>query len=370
MNAVEFFRSDEVSLPLTRKENDFEKYLAGVFDRYVAHVKGMTAGDQITDAIQKNANTIESSCTLVNEAVQQYLRGLPHKAYAKLTEAIKFLRPRHFDHMLNPGLGDAGLFKELYRIRIEKDGKGWSWEKKDLFHVPFEGRHKVSRQRYSIPGLPCLYLGGTLYISWEEMDRPAFHSTYVARFEVAEDQQLNMLTYSHPIYAAQYISDNPSAVTMQEIFSAIVAQGVCWPIIAACSVKRKHEDAPFIAEYVVPQLLLQWVTEEAAFDGIAYFSVKRDRYFGLPGSCDNYVFPTKIFAAEGHCSHLGKKFVMTEPQAWQLLERTPVKAGPLAACRNAEQPIEVLKGQTKQLYRTTPFGQLEGKLLQLPVSAL
>jgi hypothetical protein len=128
--------------------------------------------------------------------------------------------------------------------------------------------------------------------------------------------------------------------------------------------------APFIAEYIVPHLLLQWIRAEVAYDGIAYFSVKRDRYFGIPGSCDNYVFPAREFATDGSCSYLRKKLVMTEPQTWQLLERTLVQAGPLALSQYAEQTLEVLRGQKLQLYKSTPFGQMEGKLLQLAVSAL
>jgi hypothetical protein len=89
-----------------------------------------------------------------------------------------------------------------------------------------------------------------------------------------------------------------------------------------------------------------------------------------PGSCDNYAFPAKKLAPEGPCLHLRDRFVMTEPQAWQLLERTPVQAESPPLCRSAEQAIDLLKGQRSQLYRSTPFAQLEGRLLQLPVSAL
>jgi hypothetical protein len=64
------FRSDAVALPLTRKENDFEQYIASVFGRYVAQVKNMTPADQITDRIQKNATKIKTLCAGVLLSLQ------------------------------------------------------------------------------------------------------------------------------------------------------------------------------------------------------------------------------------------------------------------------------------------------------------
>ena len=45
-----------------------------------------------------------------------------------------------------------------------------------------------------------------------------------------------------------------------------------YPLRAACSLVVKHPDGKFIEEYIIPQLLLQWVINDEDFDGIRYES--------------------------------------------------------------------------------------------------
>ena len=55
----------------------------------------------------------------------------------------------------------------LYRMRISKE----TLSKEKMFHVPFNMREKVSSARFSIPGFPCLYLGTSLEVCWNEIKR-------------------------------------------------------------------------------------------------------------------------------------------------------------------------------------------------------
>src|SRR5262249_44356941 len=144
-------------------------------------------------------------CALLEESIHEYMRGLPHRAYARLDQGIRNIMPE-FSRFLQPV--DHAFQKELYRMRVEHE-PGVTFSKPDLFHIPFDKRHKVTRQRYSIPGLPCLYLGGTLYICWEELRRPKFESIHVARFQVADGQQISVLDFmQRPRHMAQNIRNN------------------------------------------------------------------------------------------------------------------------------------------------------------------
>ena len=51
----------------------------------------------------------------------------------------------------------------LFRIRHSETEL---LERNQLFHIPFKDRHLVANQRYSIAGLPCLYLGSSIYVCW------------------------------------------------------------------------------------------------------------------------------------------------------------------------------------------------------------
>ena len=87
-------------------------------------------------------------------------------------------------------------------------------------------------------------------------------------------------------------------------------------MIAACSVKRDHEH-PFAAEYVVPQLVLQWVMEEQECAGIRFFSthVRPDETEMLWAM--NYVFPAIPPPDVGHSQQLRNLFELTDPCLWQ-----------------------------------------------------
>jgi len=47
-----------------------------------------------------------------------------------------------------------------------------------MFHMPFELRWLVSKNRYSAPGIPMLYCGASVAICWEEIGRPSLDSTW------------------------------------------------------------------------------------------------------------------------------------------------------------------------------------------------
>jgi hypothetical protein len=176
--ALAFFEHPVVQFPIERDSDDFEAFVANRLGAYVDFVKTVNPADSMTADIKANANKIEELCHSLKEAIHEYLRGLPHVAYARLDRGIRLiaaeLRRYVSKQVTHP------FMNQLYRMRVESQ-PGASFTKGDLFHIPFQLRHKVTRQRYSIPGLPCLYLGGSLYICWEELRRPSFESIHVVR---------------------------------------------------------------------------------------------------------------------------------------------------------------------------------------------
>ncbi|WP_293880615.1 MULTISPECIES: hypothetical protein [unclassified Sphingobacterium] len=61
----------------------------------------------------------------------------------------------------------------LFRLRVIN--QNYPLSKEDLFHIPFDKRSLVSTQRFSISGLPSLYLANSIYVAWEEMKRPSMN---------------------------------------------------------------------------------------------------------------------------------------------------------------------------------------------------
>lgn len=197
--------------------------------------------------------------------------------------------------------------QSFYRVRTSNEHKILS--RKDLFHIPFELRNKISTQRFSIPGFPCLYLGNSVYICWEELNRPNFHDIQVAKFENNSEIKLYNLSYEQ--YNFQKLV--PQKLKDEEVIKLLLA----YPIIAACSIQvpQKRQFDPFKPEYLIPQIVLQTLMEQknTGTIGIVYSSTKiyKDNSKN-EGTFENFILPvTSTVRPDGYCSDLTKLFNMT-----------------------------------------------------------
>jgi hypothetical protein len=366
ITAVEFFQDPTVKFPIEFSDEDyFEHSVWGTVERYTDLISHMNPGDNITGRIKDEVGKIANLSGLIRSAIHEYLRGLPHKAYSCLDEAINSVRAE-FDKCIKTNV-DHPFLNELYRMREERE-PGTTFAKADLFHIPFHERHKVSRQRYSIPGLPCLYLGGSLYICWEELRQPKFESIHVARFQVAPAEKISVLDFmQRPQHIARGISTTTNADEPPHL-EQFCALAVCWPLMATASIRRKRGDPPFIAQYIIPQLILQWITENSDpdIDGIAYSSVRCKTHVDYPAGIANFAFPAKEIKWDGHCPRLRRKFALTEPNSWHLLERVRLPYGTPHA---GTMKLELIPGRPT-IYSETAFWDMEAKLCTLPADVL
>ena len=199
MTLMEFFESDALALPKRYGNEGFENAVESFFDAYITRVHALDAGDDIADLLKDNISSLEQVCTRLKRCLSQYLLGFPSIAYSEFKTAMDVLTPWINDIVYPVGeflkqaifmVGGPDPTREfrgdLYRIRT---GSLDPYSRKKLFHIPFELRHIVATQRYSIPGLPCLYLGSSLWACWEELGRPDFNKLHVARFALAADMR-------------------------------------------------------------------------------------------------------------------------------------------------------------------------------------
>ncbi|MDO4827508.1 MAG: RES domain-containing protein [Bacteroidia bacterium] len=69
---------------------------------------------------------------------------------------------------------------DFYRMRSAEGYKVYNRE--GIFQIAGENRRLTSKLRFSDDGHPCLYLGASLYIAWEEVRRASFYTVNFARF--------------------------------------------------------------------------------------------------------------------------------------------------------------------------------------------
>lgn len=236
------------------------------------------------------------------KAIKEYYNGMPSKAYKTIDDLLSGKIQGYNENFVRNKY-DVG--ENFYRIRL--NNSNYTFSKKELFHIPFEDRGKVLTQRFSIPGFPSLYLGKTLYICWEEMSRPQINEFQTVR--LTNKKEISFLDLTPP--------DLSTNIYRSETFKYFMT----WPFIACCSVKVKNSEDTFKPEYIIPQLLLQWIRNNDKLDGIRFQSTSINTdLFKSSGDLSNIVIPVKENKITGYCPSLLNMFESTEVISWQLHE--------------------------------------------------
>ena len=369
MNLIEFFDSDELELPGAWDiyPGSFEQFIAEIFTNYQNNLRAIAGTDYLSNRVRQESTVATSLCVELRKCFEEYLLGHPPKAYATLAQVLGTVTPC-FRAMYTKAIYNisnvAGPLDYLYRARVDKRS---ALSPREVFHVPFEARHMVATYRYSIPGLPCLYLGGSAYVCWEEFSRPALDSLHLARFKPAAGCTLQLLDFGwRPAQMAALINSGQYRTQLSgpsDASDLVVAHAVCWPLLAACSIKVRHPGAHFKQEYVIPQLVLQWLTNETQIDGVRYFSTKASRYFPDPMTVSNFAFPVRTTKASGYCDHLRSRFELGNPVCWPTV-------GPTAPLVGNAPHTNFTINTTTMHFNHTELGRLQHCAASLPCAPI
>lgn len=251
--------------------------------------------------------------------LREYYLGQHTSAYGLFSEAMNKLDISSLCHTLPFNL-------KLYRARKTKTKR--SFNEDDFFHVPFEKRTSVSTQRYSFPGLPCLYMGTSVDICLLELN---CNNAAVAELQPISNKECNILDLTGIFSCPIQLMSLEDQCDFLKLF----------PLIYLCSTKIKErnriitisspnnhlkkstylsEDIYFRPDYIIPQLLLEYIldktvcTEEPVV-GIQYYSVQEDFYSNwLDGNMQklekikNIVVPVRTNRNKGQCQELKAMF--------------------------------------------------------------
>lgn len=133
---------------------------------------------------------------------------------------------------------------------------------KYISHIPLNLRNVVKTNRFSIPGVPCIYLAQNSYISWKELSSPDLTKFTVSAVKVKGG--IKILDITNRLIAFDKDKVKPDDIETYFKFMEI------WPLTLACSFKIKNNNRNFKTEYVIPQMLMSCLTNDVV--GIAYSS--------------------------------------------------------------------------------------------------
>jgi len=357
MNLRQFFSDPAISLPIIRSSNDFQGFVDGLLETFLNKIGQLVTPIEVVERIQSQRLTIEGFCKAAKELVRATLAGHPRDAYQHFESGITPLVPTLLRQELTNV--DTDMLGVRYRVRPHTGGM---LTREGLFHIPFESRHLVKTQRYSIPGLPCLYLGGSLYTCWAEMGRPPFHELHAAAFWLNPSDNLKILNLGNrPARLLLYL--NPEGDSNNTMYDLLATHISLWLLLALCSIKTLHREAAFKPEYILPQIVLQWITKEHTFDGLCYFSTHVEAVTKEPLPPCNLVFPARAIKPQGRCARLRELFKMTDPHQWELLRAVNIGEGTERGTIPTFQ-FEFINGRT-EWYHKTDFGNVQQKLNSL-----
>lgn len=230
----------------------------------------------------------------------------------------------------------------FYRMRRADNYTQYTKNSNDeMFHIPFNLRHLVDNERYSITGFPTFYLSASVYGCWEECQRCNLDFSNVALFK--STRELTFLDMVPP-------NENKS-VTYESLLGL--------PLILASRLKVIHKDGKFVPEYIISQLAMECLisarkeSEEGNLVGIRYESIhldERDLIFDKFYRDDlfyNFAIPPFESNDKGVCSRIKSLFEFWANTSWAEIQYKNPAA------------IVNLSEKEKNRYLASRFGILE-----------
>ncbi len=249
---IEKIDFQKFAMPLVVKRDN--EYYPGIVEKLadlVFELERCGASDKIVLAVKEYRKKIISSIILyyqgdlvdaqliVNEMLDEFNDAAP--AITDINSSIAF-----------PGGGPDYSEVQFFRARLSENVVEFSSE--DMLHIPFNKRHIVKSERFSIPGLPCLYLGNSSYACWVEMGCPADHRFNVAPILLDNTQKVLNLTVSISTLYAFNESENTLSESENENY--VISLLKLFVLTLCTSYKVEETNRNFKSEYILPQMLM------------------------------------------------------------------------------------------------------------------
>lgn len=313
--------SPQFALPIRWDGRNFESSLAHLF---VEYIRAISSQLQKNDDWERTADyefflSVSGVCEMILDCVRTYHRGYPSKAFACFQSVMDKLVETPLNVYGEDGWRKPFFDDTLNLFRLRKTGDTAKHDRKEMFHVPASLRSLVSTCRYSIAGHPSLYLTTSIELGIDELGETenALISGYRLDCHSKDITEFGVIDLG--LKPQDFLEENSeiNAGIPPKLYRNLDLQArylLWYPLIAACSFIRAYKSRPFAPEYIIPQLLMQWLrghSDNNALMGIRYFSCASMRASNLGF---NYVFPTYDTAYQDeYCSVLQSNFRLTEP---------------------------------------------------------
>ena len=213
-----------------------------------------------------------------------------------------------------------GQTQRFYRIRAVNGRKKSIEDNVDeMFHIPISKRAISSNERFSLNGFPCLYLSTALPVAWMECGCPAEY--YYSEFEYEDTQgtPLKILMLNSPAEIYNY------GIALRyrdfELWLHIITRYLkTYPLILACSFVNHNGKVNFKQEYIVSQMLMQWIRRNIEeVQGVSYFTCVDDKILANSWCAHDIALPAiGEYDEKGYSKLLRNIFKISSPVYYKI----------------------------------------------------
>lgn len=297
MSWIDDFSSNELIAPFTVEyDNDYRDDLK---NRY----KALISTAEEAGADQESLDILKDFSFKINGALGSYYRGEIASCYQKIQNLVRdCIESDKDDHIAvcnvnsnvifprsdihadksesvdwnNPAIRDLKEL-QLFRARESDDAGGFS--AKEMFHLPFNLRSRTSNYRFSIPGVPSLYLANTSYGCWIELERPSEHNFNVSPVLLDNTQSIFNLVVSITEHSLLDIKVGDTGNTLSdEQLRKVHTWLKLVTFMIATSYKVKEKGRSFKSEYIISQAIMI-ACNHLKISGVGYYSKRVENEF-------------------------------------------------------------------------------------------
>jgi hypothetical protein len=304
MNIEQFLKKDIFQFPYSYAEN-YTTRVSNILDEYLDDINNLNIDFIDIEKLKKDCKKISHG---IEESLDKYLAGCSFESHKIVFDLLDTFKEYYLNDVFVTKI--PVKFNGLYKIRnIEKNIIECSCS--DNFIIPYENYNLIGTHRFSIPGFPCLYLGTSSYVCSHEIPKIKSKNQIISRYELWDSVLNNILyLFYRPNDIMNILIDN----RLKDFFPDIINSYLrLLPFLLVIYHKVQKEEGPFRPEYILSQILMQWVRINNV-DGICYLSTKVDYSLIDKGLGLNFAFPSPIddlgFSKHNDFMH---KFYLSKP---------------------------------------------------------
>ena len=216
----------------------------------------------------------------------------------------------------------------FYRVRgVEGTIKDIESNPDELFHIPLSKKAMTNNERFSLAGFPSLYLATMLPLAWQESGYPQRY--YYSEFQYLKltqrgkninfENEMKLLALYSPqeIYmwgtAEKY---NHFSVWLEAVRKCLMM----YPLVMACAFVNHSGKGAYKQEYIIPQMLMQWVQRNIdRVQGVSYFTCVDMKMMPSAYCAYDIVIPALApYDDKKYSQKLRDEFTWTKPRYFEI----------------------------------------------------